>query len=186
MQPTTTLSPVNHKALIALCYREKTFKAAMELAKKIYQGDKRADRKTPFLAHPLIVASVILETDPPVALMTAAVLQDALARGKVKEATLRAEFGADAADAVVALTPVHAPDGSLDVAAYGAKLQAGGAGVQSVKLASMLHSIVEIPFAKLAGSFEFLAQCDALLPFLAEGSPEIARRATLALRRARA
>jgi (p)ppGpp synthase/HD superfamily hydrolase len=178
--------PINHKAVIAYCYQDKSYKQALELAKKLYKKDKRKHTGVDYLSHPLTVASLLLEVGVQPVTMVVSALQDTLARTSLKESTLRTEFGDDVANQVLVLTPVKTADGKLDVEAYKAKLAAAVPELQTLKLASILDEVCSIPAGKLSAESEFIGQCAELAGVLTQGQPELARRVQVALRRARA
>lgn len=177
--------PINSKAVIAYCHRDKTFSNALQLAKKLLSGQKRAFTGFDYLSHPLTVASLLIEVKAPQPVMVAAALQDSLSRTTLKAATLEKEYGAEVAAMVRALTPVKNAEGQVDLAAYKAQLEQGGESVQTIKLASLLDHLAPLSekYAKKAG--ELIAEATELLPSLTQGHPELMHRAQAALRRAR-
>lgn len=183
---TKVQGPINHKAVIAYCYQDATYKKALELAKKLYRKDKRKHTGVEYLSHPLTVASLLLEVGVSGEAMVVSALQDTLSRTSLKESTLRAEFGDAIADQVVALTPVTGADGALDVAAYTGRLQAAGPAIQTIKLASILDEVCAIPAGKLSAEADFISGCAVIAGAMTLGNAEIARRVQAALRRARA
>lgn len=178
--------PINQKAVIGYCYKDKSYAKALELAKKLYKKVKRNHTGLEYLSHPLTVATLLLEVGVSAEAMQASALQDTLSRTTLKEATIRADFGDAVADMVVALTPAKGADGKVDVDAYQAQLVAGGPEVQTIKLASLLDDVCAIPAAKLAAESEMLEQADKLAAAMTFGNAELARRVQAALRRARA
>jgi (p)ppGpp synthase/HD superfamily hydrolase len=183
---TKVQGPINHKAVIAHCYADKVYKQALELSKKLYKKDKRKHTGIDYLSHPLTVASLLLEVGVSRDAMVVSALQDTLSRTALKESTIRTEFGDTVADQVVALTPVKASTGELDLDAYKAKLAGLDADFQTVKLAAILDDVCAIPAAKLAAESELINTSVELAGVLTAGNAELARRVQAALRRARA
>lgn len=183
---TKVQGPINHKAVIAYCYQDKAYKKALELAKKLYQKEKRKYTGVNYLSHPLTVASLLLEVGVSSEAMVVSALQDTLTRTSLKEATIRTEFGDAVAAQVVALTPVKNVDGSLDLEAYKAKLAAAGPDIQTVKLAALLDEVCAIPAGKLSAEADLINTSADLAAVLTGGNPEIARRVQAIVRRARA
>lgn len=178
--------PINQKAVIAYCYKDATYKKALELAKKLYSKHKRPHVNVEYLSHPLTVATLLLELGVSSTAMVASALQDTLTRTNLKESTIRAEFGDAVAELVVALTPVVTAADQVDIEAYKAKLAAASHEVQTIKLASILDNVCAIPANRLAASAEFLNTCAELAGAMPLGNAEIGRRVQAALRRARA
>lgn len=176
--------PINSKAVIAYCHREKSFSKALEMAKKLYKGQKRDHTGFEYLSHPLIVSSLLIEVNAPLTSMLVAALQDTLARTTLKEASLRSEFGDDVADKVVALTAPRLETGAVFVPGYIEQLARAGADVQTIKLASLLDDLAPLSekHAKKAQGLIDLAV--ELLPALESGNKELFRRVEAALRRA--
>lgn len=183
---TKVQGPINHKAVIAYCYQDKSYKKALELAKKLYKKDKRKHTGVDYLSHPLTVASLLLEVGVSGEALVVSALQDTLTRTSLKESTIRTEFGDGVADQVVALTPVKGADGALDLEAYKAKLAAAGPDIQTIKLASILDEVCAIPAGKLSAEADFINASADLAGVLTAGNAEISRRVQAALRRARA
>lgn len=176
--------PLNSRAVIAYCHREKTYAKALELAKKLYKGQKREFTDFEFLSHPLIVSTLLLEVNSPLSTMLTAALQDTLARTTLKESTLRSEYGDEVANAVVELTAPRLDSGEIDVQAYKVRLASANAEVKTVKLASLLDELAPLSekYAKRASSLIGLVA--EVLPVLEGGHPELFRRVQAALRRA--
>jgi (p)ppGpp synthase/HD superfamily hydrolase len=183
--------PINHKAVIAACQKHKPLQLALELAKKLYKKDKRKHTGIEYLSHPLTVISLLLEVGASQDALVVAALQDTLSRTTLKESTIRAQFGDDVADNVVALAPVSSQGafGILDTiafAAYKDRLASASPEVQTIALASILDHICSIPAAKLSDEAAFVSECADVAGALVLGNAEIARRVQAALRRARA
>lgn len=184
---TKVQGPINHKAVISHCYKDKTYKKALELAKKLYSKQKRKHTGVEYLSHPLTVASLLLEIGASDEALVVSALEDVLSRTTLKESTLRKEFGDSVADKVLALTPFRTPDGELNKGMYAINLVSAGTDVQNIKLASILDEVCAIPANKLAEEAEFLATCAQLTSALVGmGNPELGRRVQAAIRRARA
>ncbi len=184
----TKQGPINSKAVIAYCYKDKSYAKALELAKKLYKGAKRAHTGVEYLSHPLTVASLLLEIGGfSSEAMQASALQDAQGGNTtLKPTTIRTVFGDAVANLVDALTPVKDAEGNVDLAAYKAALIAAGPEAQTIKLASILDDVCSIPGAKLAGESGRIAVLADVAAALTDGNAEIARRVQAAIRRARA
>lgn len=178
--------PINQKAVIAACHQHKPLQQALELAKKLYKKHKRKHSGIEYLSHPLTVISLLLEAGASQTALVTAALQDTLAQTTLKESTIRAQFGDDVANMVVALTATVDSIGYVHVEAYRAQLAAATAEVQTIKLASILDEICAIPAKNLATEAQFINATAELAGALTLGNAEIARRVQAALRRARA
>lgn len=179
------ISPVNSKAIIAYAKQEPEYKKALDLAKKLYQKDRRQYTGIEYLSHPLTVGSLLLDFAVQPSAMVVSALEDVLVRTTLTEQALREQFGDAIADKVVALTaPKTVTPETLQV--HIKRLQAADPDVKTVKLASLLDHICSIPANKLKHAAGYLADCKALLPALEGGNAELMRRVTGALRRAAA
>lgn len=179
------ISPVNSKAMIAYAKQEPVFKEALDLAKKVYQKDRRMYSGIEYLSHPLTVASLLHEFAVQPSTMVLAVLEEVLARTQLTAAAIREQFGDAIADKVVAITPPKKSTPET-LQEYTERLKAADADVKTVKLASLLDHVCSIPSNKLKHAAGFLADCKVMLPALEGGNAELMRRLTSALRRATA
>ena len=176
--------PVNSRAVIAYCHREKTYAKALELAKKLYKGQKREFTGFEYLSHPLIVSTLLLEVQAPRDTLLAAALQDTLAHTTLKETTLRSEYGDEVASMVLALTAPRLENGNVDVDSYKAQLAAASQEVKTVKLASLLDELAPLSEKYVKHARDLIALAADLLPVLEDGNAELFRRVQAALRRA--
>ena len=177
--------PINQKAVIAYCHKDKSYQKAIELAKKLYAKRKRKYSGVAYWSHPLTVASLLLEVGVASEAMVASALQDTLTHSTLKEATIRAEFGDVVADMVLVLTPLSGELEALAFAAYKAKLAGASPGVQTIKLASILDDLCAIPTSKVSAESEFIDNCAELAGVLTLGNAELARRVQSVIRLAR-
>lgn len=183
---TKVQGPINSKAVIAYCYKDKSYAKALELAKKLYKKVKRAYTGVEYLSHPLTVGSLLLELGVSSEAMQASALQDTVEKTTLKATTVRTEFGDAVSDLVNALTPVTTPDGMVDIAAYTAAIVAAGVEAQTIKLASILDDVCSIPANKLSAEAERIGVLATIAAGLTGGNAELARRVQAAVRRARA
>jgi (p)ppGpp synthase/HD superfamily hydrolase len=77
--------------------------SAIEYAERLHAGQRRADG-TPFILHPLEVASLLYCIGAPDHLIAAGVLHDALEKTSAREEHLRRKFGLQTARLVVEVT----------------------------------------------------------------------------------
>lgn len=178
--------PINHKAVIAACHKHKPLQLALELAKKLYQKQKRKHTGIDYLSHPLTVISLLLEVGASQDALVVAALQDTLSRTTLKESTIRAQFGDAIADKVVALTATAITGQRVVIEAYRDQLVSGGPEVQTIKLASILDEICSLPANTLRTETATVDVLADIAGDLTLGNAEIARRVQAALRRARA
>lgn len=179
------ISPVNSSAIIAYAKQEPVFKQALDLAKKVYQKDRRMYTGIEYLSHPLTVASLLHEFAVQPTTMVLAALEEVLARTPLTEAAIREQFGDAIANKVVAITPPKKSTPET-LQEYTERLKAADSDLKTVKLASLLDHICSIPSNKLKHAAGFLADCKIMLPALEGGNKELMRRVTGALRRASA
>ena len=77
--------------------------AAIEYAERMHAGQRRADG-TPFVLHPLEVASLLYYTGAPDHLIAAGVLHDLLEKTSASERDLRRQFGLEVTRLVLAVS----------------------------------------------------------------------------------
>lgn len=88
------------------------FYDAIAFARRIHAGQKRANGRA-FFSHPLAVLQILRAASNllPHAAYVAAILHDTVEDGRTTVQRIRAEFGADIADAVGAITRTALPEG---------------------------------------------------------------------------
>jgi (p)ppGpp synthase/HD superfamily hydrolase len=85
-------------------------RAAADYAREAHAGQRRADG-TPFIQHPLEVASLLVDVGAPDHLVAAGVLHDVLEKADVSESELRKRFGGRIARLVLAVSDDDRIDG---------------------------------------------------------------------------
>lgn len=178
--------PINSKALVGYVQKDKAYEKALDLARKLYKGDKRDYTGVQYVSHAMTVGSLLLEIRAQSSTMVASALQDTLARDRLQPKTIAEMFGDEALANVQALTPPANLGDAASVQAYGEQLKAAGNAVQTIKTVSLLDHVCSVPRKKLGEAFKLFDQVQALLPWLEGGNAEMLRRLTVAVRNARA
>ena len=84
---------------------------ALAIAERAHEGTFRADGKTPYIAHPMVVAAVVRAAGGSETAVAAALLHDVIEDTDMKPSDLIGLIGTDVADLVIELTfPNNMPD----------------------------------------------------------------------------
>ena len=118
----------------------------VQLAEEAHQGDVWRDGKTPFLFHPLAVASLVLKYGGSMAQACAAVLHDLIDRPVAEHARLEREFGREIADLAHAFASPQGRDEDWNASrkAYIAQVKKLPDAAKLLVLCEELHEISEL------------------------------------------
>lgn len=151
---------------------------ALEFATAAHDGQTRKNGVTPYITHPIGVAKIVREYGGDDNQIIIAKLHDVIEDCEVTADEIRAEFGDDIADGVVALTNTSKQDApELNRAARKArdnqKLKVIADRYKLVKLADIYYNVNDLDGFKAGFAFKFLGEKAMQAQAVKEGSEEL-------------
>ena len=157
------------------------FDKAAGFAAAAHIGQLRRYTNEPYITHPLAVAELVRATGAREAVVAAAVLHDVLEDTGITVDELRAAFGDEIADLVVAVTNVYrsGTPGSRAVrkAREANRLSTVCADAQTIKVADVLHNTMTLAERDPKFAATYLPEKAALLTLLTKADPTLRAKA---------
>jgi len=151
------------------------FERAVTFATVAHGDQLRLYTNEPYITHPLAVAELVRATGARETVVAAAVLHDVLEDTPVTVAELRAEFGDEVTDLVVAVTNVYVGTGNRAIrkAREAIRLSNTCADAQTIKVADVFHNTATLTDRDPGFAKVYLPEKAALLTRLTKADPTL-------------